>query len=148
MVPLNALKMAYNAVFDKKKRTRHCAQSSLLSIKIFSFVKTYSKNNKGMNLMLGDIRGKHTVKYHQHGTLIKNLNHKKIDECWTFETSELSVEHEGIDLIDLLDDLSREGFELVSGHDGEYILRTKEEIEYEEEYHYAEEPDWDQTVAP
>lgn len=81
------------------------------------------------------------IKYRQHGLLTKNTNHKTIHECWTFETSRLANEYEGCDLITLLDDLSSEGYELVTGHDGEYILRTKEELEHEQEYHIEEDDD-------
>ncbi|SHH86303.1 hypothetical protein SAMN02746098_01596 [Desulfosporosinus lacus DSM 15449] len=78
-----------------------------------------------------------TVKYRQHGLLTRNIHSKTHKEYWTFETSDLSSEHEGedLDLITVLDTLSEDGFELVTGHDGEYVLRTKNEIEYEQEYY-------------
>ena len=84
-----------------------------------------------------------TVRYHKHGTLTKSVNFKTSAECWTFETSGLINEYdgEGFDLITLLDDLSIDGFELVTGHDGKYILRTKEEIEVEQEYYSDDDTD-------
>jgi len=81
-----------------------------------------------------------TVKYRQHGILTKYISRKTGEDLWTFETSELSNEYggEGFDLVTILDTLSEEGFELVTGHDDEYILRTKKEIEYEQEYYSDE----------
>jgi len=82
-----------------------------------------------------------TVKYRQHGLLTRNIHSKTHKEFWRFETPDLSSELEGedLDLITVLDTLSEDGFELVTGHDGEYILRTKEEIEYEQEYYDSDE---------
>lgn len=81
-----------------------------------------------------------TVKYRQHGTLAKEFDFKTDEEFWRFETSDLTRDISGKDLglITILADLSTEGFELVTGHDGEYILRTKEEIEFVQEYYTDE----------
>lgn len=76
-----------------------------------------------------------TVKYRQHGLLTRNFHSKTGKEYWTFETFGLSCTHEDMDLINVLDALSEDGYELVTGHDGEYILRTKEEIEEVQEYY-------------
>ena len=80
-----------------------------------------------------------TVKYRQHGLLTKNIHFKTHKEFWIFETSDLSYEHEcegeDLDLITVLDTLSEDGFELVTGHDREYILRSKEELEYQQAYY-------------
>lgn len=75
-----------------------------------------------------------TVRYHQHGTLSKV--HNKKEETWIFETPGDHLEFQGGDLITVLDDLSKEGYELVCscGSDDEYILRTKIEIKETEEY--------------
>lgn len=74
-----------------------------------------------------------TVKYHQHGILSKAFNTE--EETWVFENLSNNLEFQGGDLITVLDDLSKEGYELVcSSSDDEYILRTKVEIEETEEY--------------
>lgn len=73
-----------------------------------------------------------TVKYHQHGILSKAFNTK--EETWIFEAPGDHLEFEGGELSIVLDDLSKEGYELVCGSDDEYILRTKVEIEEIEEY--------------
>jgi tRNA G26 N,N-dimethylase Trm1 len=85
------------------------------------------------------------VKYRQHGILAKHISIKTGENLWTFETSGISNEYsgEGFDLVTILDSLSEEGFELVTGHDDEYILRTKDEIEYEQEYFTDDEEDDD-----
>jgi len=67
------------------------------------------------------------VKYHQHGILSKVFNKK--EETWLFETPSDHLEFEEGDLITVLDDLSKEGYQLVcSSSDDEYILRTKIEL--------------------
>lgn len=74
-----------------------------------------------------------TVKYHQHGILLKAFNTE--EETWIFETPGDHLEFQGGELITVLDDLSKEGYELVcSSSDDEYILRTKTEIEETIEY--------------
>lgn len=74
-----------------------------------------------------------TVRYHQHGILSKVVKAK--EETWIFEAPYVDhLEFQGGDLIMVLDDLSKEGYELVCGSDNEYILRTKNEIEETEEY--------------
>jgi tRNA G26 N,N-dimethylase Trm1 len=77
-----------------------------------------------------------TVNYHKHGILRKFVNHETDEEKWVFECQHETNEYSGggFDLIDLLDDLSKEGYELVCSRDDEYILRTKVEIEEIEEY--------------
>lgn len=79
-----------------------------------------------------------TVKYHKHGTLTKNINFKTSKPFWVFETAEEKTTFEGeeFDLITILDDLSVDGFELVTGSNDEYILRTKDEIEETREYFF------------
>ena len=56
----------------------------------------------------------------------------------------MNMKGKGLDLFTLLDDLSIEGFELVTGHDGEYILRTKGDIEEVQEYYYSNEDETDE----
>lgn len=72
-----------------------------------------------------------TVKYHQHGTLSKVINIKTGDRSWVFEgpNGTDTYQGEGYELVDIFDELSQEGYELVCGSDDEYILRTKIEIE-------------------
>jgi hypothetical protein len=81
------------------------------------------------------------VKYQQHGILKKEFYYRKGDrnigeKYWVFEGSNGTNEYIGdeFDLIGILDDLSKEGYELVCGGNDEYILRTKNEIEETEEY--------------
>ena len=78
-----------------------------------------------------------TVKYRKHGTLTKSTNHTNSEEFWVFETSERTNTYRKDEyaLITILDELSIGGFELVTSHDGEYILRTKEEIEEVREFY-------------
>ena len=76
-----------------------------------------------------------TVKYHQHGILREAFNSKAKTQVWTFDCSDLTQEFEGgVNLVTLLDDLSKEGYELVCGSGDEYILRTKIEVEETEAY--------------
>ena len=73
-----------------------------------------------------------TVKYHQHGILSRAFNTKV--ETWIFKTPGDHFEFEGGELIDVLDTLSQDGYELICGSDGEFILRTKNVVEEVEEY--------------
>lgn len=75
-----------------------------------------------------------TVKYHQHGILSKTFNTKTKEEIWIFENSGNHFEYETTELIDILDNLSEEGYELVCSSDGDYVLRTKNEVEEVQEY--------------
>lgn len=72
------------------------------------------------------------IKYHEHGIL------KRKGENWVFEsrgdTQDFDTEGSGIELIDLLDDLSKEGYALVGVDGGDYILRNENEIEDIEGY--------------
>ena len=76
------------------------------------------------------------VKYHQHGILSKTFDFKTHEQGWLFEAQNETKEIKGeVDLVTLLDDLSKEGYELVCSSDGdEYILRTKVEIEENEDH--------------
>lgn len=73
------------------------------------------------------------VKYRQHAILYKWINNKTYKTSWIFETAKETRDYEEFDLITVLDDLSMDGFELVCGSDDEYVLRTKEDIEEEQE---------------
>jgi len=75
-----------------------------------------------------------TVKYHEHGILSKTFNTKSKEETWIFEASSDHFEFEGGELIDILDSLSEDGYDLVCSSDGDYVLRTKNEVEYVQEY--------------
>lgn len=82
-----------------------------------------------------------TVKYHEHGILSKTFSKKTKEEIWIFEASKVHFTFEGATLIDIFDSLSEDGYELVcSNDDGDYILRTKSEVEYVQEY-WDTEPD-------
>lgn len=72
------------------------------------------------------------VKYHEHGIL------RRKGENWVFEsqseTQDFNTEGSDITLIDLLDDLSKEGYALVGVDGGDYILRNENKIEEIEGY--------------
>ncbi|MGI1659591.1 MAG: hypothetical protein ACRKFN_11480 [Desulfitobacterium sp.] len=69
------------------------------------------------------------------------MHFKTLKNYWVFESSEDIIEFEGDELVLILDDLSEQGFELVTGYDDEYILRSKEEVEEEREYFFFGEDD-------
>lgn len=79
-----------------------------------------------------------TVRYHPHGILEKTfyLRGEDREPGWVFDCQNDVREFIGeeAELIDILDELSKEGYELICGSDDEYILRTKNEIEEIEEY--------------
>lgn len=76
-----------------------------------------------------------TVKYCKHGTLTENVNFKTGERFWVFEGPYETNQFDGGSLIDVLDSLSEDGYELVTASNDEYILRTKEEIEEVQEYY-------------
>lgn len=65
-----------------------------------------------------------------------HLTNGKTDPGWIFNCPDGSHEFIGeeAELIGILDDLSKEGYEVVRNSDDGYILRTKIEIEEVEEY--------------
>jgi hypothetical protein len=70
-----------------------------------------------------------TVKYHKHGRLFEQ-------EEWTFVSGELEVTFtEDMELVDIFDGLSMDGYDLVcsDGSNG-FILRSKEKFEETEEW--------------
>jgi len=75
-------------------------------------------------------KAKHrTVKYHQHGILKETfyrLTNVQTDPGWVFDGPDGSHEFIGeeAELIGILDDLSKEGYEVVCNSDDGYILRT------------------------
>ena len=77
-----------------------------------------------------------TVKYHQHGILRKVFNYKTHIQSWVFEGPHETKGYKGdeFELIGLLDELSKNGYELVCSSDEDYIVRTINEIEEIEEY--------------
>lgn len=79
------------------------------------------------------------VKYRKHGVL-KHMVTREGKEVWVFETEEEIIDMSDYELIDVLNDLSMEGWELVCNmEDGKgYILRSKDEKEETFEYYEDE----------
>lgn len=72
------------------------------------------------------------LRYKKHATLTKYTNHVTGEICWLFESEELTSNNIEMTIIEVLEDLSIEGWELVCPlieGDG-YILRS---TEYHEE---------------
>ncbi|AZK48697.1 hypothetical protein EIM92_23015 [Paenibacillus lentus] len=75
------------------------------------------------------------IRYRQHATLIRIVTYNvdvKFEKCWEFECSDLTRTYgEDATLVEVLNELSSEGWELVCPLVGEegYILRA---IEYED----------------
>jgi hypothetical protein len=77
-----------------------------------------------------------TIKYHKHGILKKFMDYKSDKVNWVFEGPDITDTFHEFDLVDVLDELSINGYELVTSiNDGEYILRTKDEVEEDQEYY-------------
>jgi len=95
-------------------------------------------NNSKGNDPMADFENKEfrTVNYRQHGILKMSLNLQTLRHGWVFEgPNEVNDYEDEFELIEILDDLSKLGYELVcSISDSEFILRTKNEIEEIEEY--------------
>lgn len=80
------------------------------------------------------------VNYQKHGILKKSINYKTNKECWVFEGPETVDHFEEFNIVDILNELSIDGFELVTCYDGNFILRTKKDInEVQEFYSNADE---------
>ncbi|TGE36849.1 hypothetical protein E4K67_17260 [Desulfosporosinus fructosivorans] len=77
-----------------------------------------------------------TVKSHKHGILKKSLDLQTDRHGWVFKgPNEINDYVDEFELIEILDDLSKLGYELIcSISNSEFILRTKNEIEEIEEY--------------
>lgn len=71
------------------------------------------------------------VRYHEHGILSKVVSLKTSKQSWVFNSQSLEIDFDGVDieLLTILDDLSKEGYELVCADDGDYIFRSKNESE-------------------
>lgn len=74
-----------------------------------------------------------TVKYHKHGILRKFFNLDK-EEIWAITIEGETLEFHDGDFIDILDDLSKDGYELICRCEEGFILRTKNKVEEIEEY--------------
>jgi hypothetical protein len=80
------------------------------------------------------------VKYQQHG-ILRNLSNRE-EETWIFETEDLSNELIDYELIEVVNDFSMDGLELVCSSKDGYILRTKAEKETTIEIYESE----DETI--
>lgn len=85
-----------------------------------------------------DVKGKNSeeprlVKYHEHGILSKVVDFRTDVERWVFKSQSCINEMQGVnlELTTLLDDLSKEGYELVCYSDEErgYIFRSVDKAE-------------------
>lgn len=86
------------------------------------------------NIFTEENKKQRIIKYHEHGILTKTTNMKTNEQVWMFETESERKEFEAVELVTVLDDLSKEGYELICVDDGDYILRTKVETEGIEDY--------------
>lgn len=96
--------------------------------------KSKTKSNKE------NIKRERKVRYQEHGILSKSsiYNNSIFVDSWEFQSSNREIDFGDASIIDILDHLSEEGYELVCYSDEEgYILRSKDEIEnlryYEDE---------------